>query len=1436
MSIPELVQTAALLRHSALMDYWQASFGGEPAMVRRFHPPSLWPPLRRVLATADFVRSMQLQKAIAGQSPRWQAVLSIEAASMDEAWSVAADAPCSVHQLILLHVTPEPLEMQRLVGDIIQALQDARTTAGRTHGCLSAEKILLTSRTIRDAHVMACEPSPSGTLDGTVSADLRALGQIICEILTGRFWSPATPLDPSHEEFKKCGSTWRQWMAFTRDLLTLEHTADSLDQFAARVPALKPRKSRAPLAYAAVVVLLLIGGAAFLYLRHEREMARLARFNGAWPVYVHNYNSWFRAFVKDGALLKSNPLFAPIARQMQTRPVLNPNNILHEFTALLSSAKIQHDLAQSPRASRRFGIAVVLLMRSEHALAKVRQQFSKAGAVWLKNGWNAPAAQLKSSLLARLKPDAAMQPFLKLHAAPWTKTGDVDYVAVNTRRDADAWMHDLLSAQRVEAHYQSLEKSLSVLAGNPHRLVATFPSYAVNYLKRCQSIGELGTSVMLLASEAHRAQDDLRRYASRLQWPQIKARAKPTLATLPNRYFPNWLNYCSIPRAQNAFLLNQTALTAMAQSIRVDINHAQRLPKPPTVDYAGALNRITAALATVAEPDDWIEKNRAQIIKTVATAKRSLASLHSQVVAFIDSQINLKKWVAQFIGYDGSHRHYPVNARALKPFRIEAVNQLFQSRLKYIVLGAQARRALPWGANGQTYQFLLGSLRSRRWEVPDINTRVAALKASLVHLTHTQFGIPHITPPPKIGQSILTRLLTGTLIPAQMAAIEVACRLGRFGSHEIFKPPSRVITRWHRQLAAFHQLLNVADTLESRLEAVARFNTSAAHGQSIAAMYGQLKKNLWWSNPTVLSVTAPVRKTLAMANKLRGGSVTALSAIEPTIADYPRKWQPFLVRTAWDRTESFPLGPHGQVLKLERHLARTLDADALSGMIQKTHPHRADHLVAGLRQRWQQRLNQAGPVDLVPAVVSASDAYGVTVKKIRTLADLTGFRHLSAPARFNLLWFTLTRQAVGINNPQQAKKLAGQYAAVLRAALTHQAYRLWKTLPQYGRLVNALQAVLKANPAKASEPSGPALAGWHEQKLSSTQRLFVDPGGKRRLRFSLVHMSGGHSFFLCDEELRVGIFLHTIHSSDNILRRPASAFFNLIKYNADYLGPHTWVYSRRTDDIAVAPAWFTNTNQIYAAPRFPASIATSAGQLRASSGGNPTRHSPVQYLPPKAAIYLAALLGCRLPAPAQWQAAYKQSQTTTAGAALPQRGLAAYVAYLRREDSTADARLPTPPFWDIFGDSATALRPYRNDYGKGGSQRIFFRPINSAVTNPVFADLAGNVAEYVFNGGTPYQRQLKLWYKTPKTLTVQSVNALLSAQAMKKVYVIGGSALTPLGKIAPDAPVSINWATRRAKRGFSDVGIRLAYSRRVLTPQQLLARLIRQNNYCRRAS
>ncbi|MGC8559323.1 MAG: hypothetical protein ACP5O1_01440 [Phycisphaerae bacterium] len=1431
MSILELIQTGAPLRSSGLIEYYRASFGGESSMIRRFRCPDFWNPLRRVSATADFIQSMQLQQTLGRQSDRWQKVFAIEASSMDDAACAAADVELNLGHLILLQSTLDPENLVRLVREVLEALRDALAHTGRAHGNLSADRILLASRNLSECRIALCEPIPRASAEVTIPADLQALGRIICEILTGRFWSPTTPLELESADYKKCGSNYRQWMAFTRDLLQLDHNRDSLDQFLARVDALRPRKSRAPAAAAVIAVLLIAAAVGFVYLRHRQEMARLARFNGAWPVYVKNYSTWFGPFAKDRPLLESSPEFASIRKELAKRPVLNPDSILHEFTALLSMEKIQHDLASSAGASRRFGRAVILLMRSEHALAKIYTQLAAAQTQWQNNGWNLPARQLKTQLLANLTPDTALMPFLKLHSAPWAKSGDIRRFTAHSAHEAQLQLRNLLAARRVEADYHTLEQSFSVLAKTPHRLVSGFPAYATNYLKRCRSIHALGRSVMVLARQARLAERSIRKYASRLQWKLINARRASNTAVSPEQYFPNWFDYCSIRPNRNSYLAERAAIKARIASIQLNISRAQRLPRPPTVNYSDELHQITAPLAAISNPDFWIEKNKNRLDSVVQSTAAHLTSLHAEIVAFIDSEINLKKWTAQFIGYDGSGRHYPVNPLALDPFSLRALNQLYRRRIEFIILGPGASAAAPWKPDAKTYHTLLASLRSRRWQVPEINTRVAALKTSIRHLADDVFKlrpVPHKSPPSRANDA---RLLAATLIPARMAAIEVACRLGTFGPHETFIPPKRVLDLWQKQQTAYDTLLDTIRRLDERLVAAPLYDESSSKPSSIALQYALLTKNLWWSNPTVVSVTAPLRRSIKMAIDIQKASVADLPSLASRIPAYPWRWQPFLVRSLWHRAGHWRLKSHADLLTLEQNLAQRLDAFSRGPAFKKSHPRIAARLREHLRLRWERRLNQADAVGRVVPVVLASPSYGVTLNPIRTLTDLTAFHQLSSTARFNLLVFTLNQQASGIKSPARAKQIAGHFVGLLDAALKHPAYRVWKTLPPYPRLTAELQAVLKANPAKSSEPSGPALAGWHEQKISPTQRLFTAPGGRQHLRFTLVHPATGHACFVCDQELRVGIFLHTVHSSDNILRRPASDFFNLIKYNANYLGPHTWVYSRRTDDISVAPTWFTNTNQIYAAPRFPASIAATAGKLRASAGGNPTRDDPVQYLPPRAAVYLAALLGCRLPTPQDWQAAYRQSRAPSAGALLPGRALASYVAYLRREDSTIDARLPTPRFWDIFGSSAPALRAYRNDYGNGRSNRLFFQPITNSTASPPFANLVGNVAEYVFNDTGAYSRALKQWYKNRRTLTAASVQSLLTARAMKHFYVIGGSALTPLGKISPDTPITINWATRRAKGGFSDVGIRLAYRRRVLTPQQLLARLIRRNHY-----
>ncbi len=1433
MPIAELVQTGALLRRSSTGEYWQATFGGEPALIIRFSPFGQWDFSRRLYATINFVQSARLQNSLAQTSQRWQTVLAIEATSADEAWAAYGMAEYSCDRLILSEITPDPHAMVRLVTEILLALKDAQSTSGRTHGNLAAEKILLSSREIAQARIWLTEPAVGrATPQEMLAADLRALGRLICELAAGRRWTPTVPLDPSMPEFKKLGPQWRHWASLARNLLEDNHSPDAIEKLLPRVAQLKPRPSRAPYVYAAAaaILLVLIGG--LLYVRHRQEMERLARFNGAWAAYAKNYHGWFRQFTAAPKALSTSPALLPVYHRLQHRPVLNPDNILHEFTALLSDQKIQHDLAASPTASRRFGVAVVLLMRTERILGKLYPALERDRLAWRKFGWESPSHDLQSTVLSHMPLDPSLVPFLKLHKLSWAVKPEMRHYAGGSPRRVKHFLRALLAAQNVEADWTDLRHLLANLNKNPHRLVSGYRSYAVAWLKRCQSVAALGDSVKQLYAAALEAQHAMAKYHSRIQWSILARRPLPQATTPPQKYFPVWFNYCSIPRAKNALLANQVVLRKQIQRIGINIQRAMRLPKPPTVNYSALLQTYQKQIAAISSPTVWIEKNNAGIQATVGSVNIHLQTLNRAIVSYINSQINLKKWVSQLIGFNGGKHRYRVDPKNLRPFGIAAVNKVYLARIQQLVLGPSAPAKITFGPNMKSYGTILASLRARRWQVPQIDSQIHALHAALDQMVHTEFAIATVAPSHRIPPAEAARLLAATVVPARLAAIEVACRFLRFGRNEQIQMPQRIKALWMRQQMAYKQLVSDLGAVRYGLTHCELLGAAGPPPRTPAALYARLTRNLWWRNPTVRSTTRRLQNTVQLAVTISTAPINTIAALLAKSASMPPAWAPFLTRTAWQRLSSASLAKNPTLLPLEIGIAKKLQ-----GYLRSAAPIQSDKALlqrmrVEFRHRWELRVNQATTARGIPTVIRSAPSYEVALKKIHTARDLKRFGKLNVRARYDLMFFTFTQQAAGIKNPAEAKATARRFTALLAAATAKPRYSAWKAYPSYQHLSAELVAVINANPAQTAQPSGPALAGWLETKLPGRERLFASPSGKRHLTFTLLRPPGMHSFYLCNQELRVGIFLHTVHSSENVLRRPASSFFNLIKYNTDYLGPHTWVYSRQTDDIAVAPSWFTNTNQIYGAPRFPAAIQAAAGKLKASAGGNPTRHDPVQYLPPKAAIYLAALLGCKIPSVGEWQFAYAQARSQKgASPHLPGRALAAYVAYLRTEDSSVDARLPTPRFWDIFGNSASQLRPYRKDYGGGSLARIFFRPVHASTDKPPFANLVGNVAEYTFNGGTPYRQQLKHWEKNPHLLTTNSVGTLLTTKMLRHFHVIGASALTPQGKISPAEPIKINWATRRAGRGFSDVGLRLAYNRRVLSPQQLLARLIRRNYY-----
>lgn len=251
-------------------------------------------------------------------------------------------------------------------------------------------------------------------------------------------------------------------------------------------------------------------------------------------------------------------------------------------------------------------------------------------------------------------------------------------------------------------------------------------------------------------------------------------------------------------------------------------------------------------------------------------------------------------------------------------------------------------------------------------------------------------------------------------------------------------------------------------------------------------------------------------------------------------------------------------------------------------------------------------------------------------------------------------------------------------------------------------------------------------------------------------------------------------------------------------------------------------------------PHFPPALAADEAMTllkdpdgRVSKTLNPSFDHPMQYVSPAAALAMARMLGCDLPTPRQWQLAYKAvgvgspnlrdrvwklqwlraAASETTGHLSPdqgtfdaspsedakEKGMVVTPLGTPRVPGAAPAAAPGATSDSSAWTSAALARreprePQEGDrYFDDGA--LFFRP--TLVRPPQFFNhLVGNVAEIVADE--------------------------------HKCYVIGGSALSAPAPF--DEPREIaNW--RDERRGWSDVGFRLALPAVPWPPQQLLAAL-----------
>ncbi len=1430
-------QTDHILSRQALGICYALEDSQSPAkVVLDLHPPEdLWNPTRQRAAQSRFIACYDFQKLVAQQSPLWAKVFDVQASGNSGAFCVRERFDWPISRLIRLHVKPMAADLHHLATTVLTALLDAQKLTSRTHGNLRAEHIYASSSWIAQSRIALSNPASSVfNPDAVASDDLVQLGRIICELIAARRWTPTTPLDPAMAEFKSLGSEGKAWSDFCGFLLNKDLAERTIATALDRAIKLKPRKSRKPiyLSVAAVIILLVI--AALGYLRHARTLAEMSRFNGAYAPYSAAYTQWFKAFASHRKALSKVPEFAPISAALSHGIILNPDDILHEFTGLLSNQQIQKDLSAHPHEAQKLGHAIVLLMRTERILGNLYPLLRQQQGRWQKRGWHTAALSLDRQVLAVMPNDQSLVPFLKLYKTSWARNPKLRrFARLSNGLSAEQWMTQLSAARRLSVIRPRLDTLLERFSKVKEPVLSTFPTYARQYLAASSNSANLENRAESLLRVAQKQSKALAAYGKQIRWDLV-ARLPPRSMTLsPQKYFPDLAGYRKLPGPENAYLVSHVQFDVEARKVQQRIGHALRLPKPPTVDYLAELKALRGQLRAVSNHDLWIWKNRLDIEHTVLTAQNNLTKLNQTVTAFIDSQINIKKWVAEFLGFQPPGRHYRINPRVLRISRYPSVNAAYLKKITAVIFAPAPAPISAIAANQQSYNLLTTNLRTRRWQVPDISKRIGTIRANIRSLLAADFSTDLAKSQAEFSRPWNKQAISTALEPARAAVINNAfAKLSWSGLSPIIS--RKPAANWVQQRLTFRQLLTDFNKIDTALTQCRLPQDTLSPGISISTLYATVQKNPWWHNA---NIQAALKLKIALLQQLAAINTASAVALP---ADYRLALsatanKALLVRAIWQRLGAIPASPGNSPLVLERRIPTRLDQLVPEDPALTPDRKRAllEQLQRQYRLRWQLRMNQALTPAMVSQTITAAADYHLTLAHTPQLHDLAALQTLTAQARFNILLYQFSRQSVGVKTPEMAKNLATGMHQLLALALSEPAMESLRSAAEVTAFDQGLQAIIKAKANQAQQPSGPALAGWKQAKTPDHGRVFTSPSGNYTLAFRLMNPNGVKRFYLCTTDLSVGEFLDAVNSSHNLIHKPSNSFYNLIKPNSNYFGPHTWVYNQTVGEAELAKHWYTNTNQIYNAPRYPANmLAKAGGHLSKASGGPPNLNDPVQYLPPKAAIYVAALLGCRLPTAGEWQEAftlYGMKDFPTAH--VPGKTLAAYVAYLKNVNSTRDARLPTPRYWDLYNYAVPAMAPFLHQYGPSTNPVLWFDPVTSGAAQDAFTDLAGNVAVYVFNDTSSYRQALKIWFKTPTTFNSAAINKLLPTADLKNMLVIGASALAPLGKISPAAPAAINWHLRRTSRGFADVGLRLAYDPRVLTPQERLAVLVRRNWY-----
>lgn len=346
-----------------------------------------------------------------------------------------------------------------------------------------------------------------------------------------------------------------------------------------------------------------------------------------------------------------------------------------------------------------------------------------------------------------------------------------------------------------------------------------------------------------------------------------------------------------------------------------------------------------------------------------------------------------------------------------------------------------------------------------------------------------------------------------------------------------------------------------------------------------------------------------------------------------------------------------------------------------------------------------------------------------------------------------------------------------------------------------------LRAVI--TPPKVAPPLagvGPASVGWKaEVSADGTRVTYASPRGGASIEFIRLEGVGGPdaATFLSASEVSLAQFIEVAAPGWDSIRPLLRAFDEF----DPRLGPRVWTWSAGPGDPIRRAANLRDPTLGWIA-----TMGRDPSYYAEDPPAGPDLNHPMQQVSARAAIAAARLVGCRLPTSAEWRAAHAAGPATVQN--LRDARWERQWRFLQTRGRVEESEWPGA---GVFRPAdLPALRPAEDSSPAVTHDDgiLWFAPASgppAARSAAGYFHLVGNVAEWVFEAPEAIERLTDV---SPKSLT----DLIGDGAALR---VIGASALSP-GDMEATRPAAVDH--RRARDGFSDIGFRLAFVIRGVSP------------------